>query len=69
MVRFGAALFLGRMLPRWSRDRVFEAAYHELLADYLEPSDGAGGPQPPPPSSSLGRLWRRTPRLAGKIRR
>ena len=60
MVRFGAALFLGRMLPRWSRDRVFEAAYHELLVDYLDTGHSAGGPQPPPPSSTPGRLWRRT---------
>ena len=58
MVRFAAALLLGRMLPRWSRDRVFEAAYQELLADYFAAGDAAGGPGPPP--SSPGHLWRRT---------
>ena len=51
MVRFSAALLLGRLLPRWWRDRVFEASYHELLADYLAAGARHAGP---------GHLWRRT---------
>ena len=35
MVHFRAAHLLGRPLPAWSRERVFEAAYNELLGDYL----------------------------------
>ena len=50
MVRFDIALLLGRLLPTWSRDRVFESAYHELLAEYLAEGDVAARPA---------RLWRR----------
>ncbi len=41
MVRLRAATLLGRPLPAWSRHRVFEAAYHELLGDYVTARVGA----------------------------
>ena len=35
MVRFRPALIMGRLMPSRLRERLFEASYQELLADYL----------------------------------
>lgn len=44
MVRFRTAILLGRPLPAWWRERVFEAAYNELLGDYLTARVGVTPP-------------------------
>jgi len=43
MVRFHAASLLSRGLPAWTRNRVFAAAYDDLLADYLTSRPAASG--------------------------
>lgn len=42
MARLYAATWLARLLPAWSRKRVFAAAYNDLLGDYLTARVGAG---------------------------
>ncbi len=50
MARLRAALLFGRTLPAWSRERVFEFAYQDLLGDYLSRRAPARSPR---------RLWLR----------